>query len=300
MTGEAHGGSHALASTRRGLFWSLLLTGTFFVVELVVGLSIGSVAVVGDAAHNFSAAAGVGIALLAAVFAARPPSPARTFGYLKGEMLAAWINGFFLVVMAVLIVRMGIGKLLNPESVATGPMLALALVGLVVGGVPAVMLFEKQQTDVNVRGAFWHVLETLIGSASVLLAALLVAAGWEQADAILGMALAPVLGIAAWSIIRESTRRLLDLTPEGVDLVRVRDEIEAMAGVTDAHHMHAWSLGEGRNLFSAHVLVEESADRQQILEALTKLLAERHEIYFSTIQVETECHDRIALDIDFV
>ncbi len=297
---EAHS-AHALATTRRGLFWSFVLTGAFFVVELIVGLSIGSVAVVADAAHNFSAAAGVGIALLAAIFAARPPSPERTFGYVKAEMLAAWINGSLLLAMAVLIVWMGISKLFEPETIATGPMLLVAAIGLVIGGVPAVVLFNKQKTDINVRGAFWHVMETVFGSAAVLVAALLVRyANWSQADAILGMLLAPVLLIAAWSIIRESTGRLLDLTPKNLDLVEVREEIEAIPGVRRAHHIHAWSLGVGKDVFSAHVLVNNEADGQDILEQATALLSERHSIYFTTIQVESRCHIPAASQLDFV
>ncbi len=107
---------HAVSSTRRGLFWSFVLTGLFFVVELIVGLAIGSVAVIADAAHNFSAAAGVGIALLASVLASKPATPQRTFGFLKLEMAAAWINGFLLLLMAYLIARMGIMKLAKSEE----------------------------------------------------------------------------------------------------------------------------------------------------------------------------------------
>jgi cobalt-zinc-cadmium efflux system protein len=292
---------HAVSSTRRGLFWSLLLTASFFVVELVVGLAIGSVAVVADAAHNFSAAAGVGIALLATIFASKPPTPQRTYGFLKLEMFAAWINGFLLLLMAYLIARMGITKLLNPEAVTTLPMMILAIVGLIVGGVPAVMLFKKQKTDINVRGAFWHVMETVFGSAAVLFAALLIRyAGWLAADAILGMLLVPILVVAGWGIVKASTRGLLDLTPRHIDLVQIKDGIETLPGVVNGHHMHAWSLTTGKDLFSAHVKVSAEVDRQRLLADITKMLREEHDIYFSTLQLETECDNESAAEIAFV
>lgn len=292
---------HAVSSTRRGLFWSLVLIALFFVVELVIGLAIGSVAVVADAAHNFSAAAGVGIALLATVFASKPATPQRTFGFLKLEMAAAWINGFLLLLMAYLIARMGIMKLANPEAVETLPMIILAVIGLIIGGVPAIVLFQKQKTDINVRGAFWHVMETVFGSAAVLIAALLVRyAGWLGADAVLGMLLVPVLVLAGWGIVWTASRALLDLTPKNIDLVELKKRIEAMLAVESSHHMHAWSLTTGKDVFSTHVKISGEADAQQILEDITTMLREEYAIYFSTIQLETRCSNEGAAEIAFV
>lgn len=292
---------HAVSSTRRGLFWSLVLIALFFVVELVIGLAIGSVAVVADAAHNFSAAAGVGIALLATVFASKPATPQRTFGFLKLEMAAAWINGFLLLLMAYLIARMGIMRLANPEAVETLPMIILAVIGLIIGGVPAIVLFQKQKTDINVRGAFWHVMETVFGSAAVLIAALLVRyAGWLGADAVLGMLLVPVLVLAGWGIVWTASRALLDLTPKNIDLVELKKRIEAMPAVESSHHMHAWSLTTGKDVFSTHVKISGEADAQQILEDITTMLREEYAIYFSTIQLETRCSNEGAAEIAFV
>ena len=292
---------HAVSSTRRGLLWSFVLTALFFVVELVVGLAIGSVAVVADAAHNFSAAAGVGIALLATVLASKPATPQRTFGFLKLEMAAAWINGFLLLLMAYLIARMGIMKLASPEAVETLPMIILAVVGLIIGGVPATLLFQKQKTDINVRGAFWHVMETVFGSAAVLIAALLMSyAGWLGADAVLGMLLVPVLVVAGWGIVWTASRALLDLTPKNIDLVELKKRIEAMLGFESSHHMHAWSLTTGKDVFSTHVKISGEADAQQILEDITTMLREEYDIYFSTIQLETRCSNEGAAEIAFV
>jgi len=297
---STHAG-HAVSNTKRGLWWSFILTGTFFAVELVIGLRIGSVAVVADAAHNFSAAAGVGVALLAVIFASKPPTPNRTFGFLKAEILSAWVNGMVLFVMAWLILKMGVNNLFNPGSVDTAQMIFLAVVGLIIGGIPAAMLYKKQKIDINVRGAFWHVMETVFGSAAVLAAALLVRyTGWLQADAVLGMLLAPVLVVAAWGIVKTSTRSLLDLTPKNLNLVDIKSDIESMAGVVNVHHIHAWSVGSEKDSFTAHVKVLNAEDGQRILEQITSRLKKNYNIYFSTIQVETKCSDLAAKEIDFV
>ena len=292
--------AHAVSSTRTGLIWSLALTGSFFLFELIVGLRVGSVALIADAAHNFSAAAGVGIALLGSIFASRPPSATRTFGYLKLEIFTAWINGAILLIMAGFIFKMGIGKLLNPTSLQTTPMFILAGIGLIIGGIPAAMLWQKQKTDVNVRGAFWHVMETVFGSAAVLLAAITVRfTGWLQADAVLGMLLGPVLIAAAWGIVRGSTKTLLDLSPEGLDVLEVKRAIGALPGVNDIHHVHAWSVGIGRTVFTAHVRIAQTYDPLETLRAATQVLKQRFHIYFSTLQVETECVELPADEIDF-
>ncbi len=294
---------HAVSSTRKGLFWSFVFTAIFFVVELVVGLAIGSVAVIADAAHNFSAAAGVGIALLATILASKPATARRTFGFLRLEMAAAWINGFLLLLMAYLIARMGIMKLVSPapEAVETLPMIILAVIGLIIGGVPAFILFQKQKTDINVRGAFWHVMETVFGSAAVLIAALLVRyADWAGADAVLGMLLVPVLVIAGLGIVWTASRALLDLTPKNVDLVELKKRIEAMPGVESSHHLHAWTLTAGKDVFSTHVKISGEADGQQILEDITTMLREEYDIYFSTLQLETRCSAEGTAEIAFI
>lgn len=297
--GQSHA-IHAVSSTRAGLIWSLALTGTFFLIELIVGLNIGSVALIADAAHNFSAAAGVGIALFGAIFASKPPTANRTFGFLKLEIFTAWLNGIILLIMAVFIFKMGIAKLLNPTSLKTTPMFILAGIGLIIGGIPAAMLWRKQKTDINVRGAFWHVMETVFGSAAVLAAAIIIRfTGWLPADAVLGMLLGPILIAAAWGIIKGSTRTLLDLSPEELNLLEVKKAIESIPGVDDAHHIHAWSVGIGKVVFTAHVKIAQTSDPLEILRVITQLLKEKFRIYFSTVQVETECVELPAEEIDF-
>ena len=293
MGQQASHAGHAVSSTRKGLIWSLVLTGLFFVVELVVGFLINSVAVIADGFHNFSAAAGIGIALVAMTLAARPPIPGRTFGLLKVEVFGAFINGVLLVGMAAFVVFRGIQGLLDPSDIDPLPMLILAIIGLVIGGIPAALLYQKQKTDINARGAFWHVMQTLLGSVAVLAAALVIQfTGWTQADAVFGMLLAPILLLASWGIITESTRSLLDLTPKSLDLVDIKRKIEDITGMEGVHHLHAWSLTIGKDVLSAHVLVPSFVEAEQTLQKIQGLLKSEFNLYFSTIQMETEiCPD---------
>ncbi len=144
-------------------------------------------------------------------------------------------------------------------------------------------------------------LETVFGSAAVLIAALLVRyAGWLGADAVLGMLLVPVLVVAGWGIVWTAPRALLDLTPKGIDLAEFKKRIEVMPGVESSDHMHAWTLTAGKVVFSAHVKVSSEEDAQQILEDITAMLREQYDIYFSTIQLETRCGNEGAAEIAFI
>jgi len=278
---------YSFSNIKRGLFWSLILTGLFSIVELIIGLKINSVTVLAGAAHNFSATVGIGLALLATIFAMKPVSKYRTFGFLKLEMFAAWINGLLLLGMAYFIFIKGITNLLNPSLVRVLPMIILSIIGLFIGGIPAILLFKKQKTNMNAKGAFWHVMENLLGSLAVLLAALTIKfTGWVQADAIFGMLLAPILVIASWKILKESTRELLDLTPKKIDLSAIIKDIKKIKGVNLVHHVHVWNLTFEKILFSAHIKIGIKVDGDSILRKINSVLNKKYNIYFSTIQIE--------------
>jgi len=293
--------AHSVSNTKKGLIWSLILTGLFFIVELIVGFKINSVAVLADAAHNFSAAAGIGIALIATILAMKPVSQDRTFGFLKVEMFAAWINGALLLGMAYMIFRKGIINLLNPTTPEVLPMMILSIIGLIIGGIPAILLFKKQKTDINARGAFWHVMETVLGSFAVLLAALTINfTGWIQADAVFGMLLAPVLVIASWKILKESTRELLDLTPKRINLPEIKKNIKKIKGVENVYHMHVWNLSSEKTIFSAHVKIKKSINSDVVLQKVNSILNKKYNIYFSTIQIEKKGYDyKEPRELDF-
>ena len=303
MSHGSHTGHLPASGDRKALVISGWLTGLYFIVELGIGIWTGSVAVMSDAFHTFSAVGGVLIALVAMRLGERKSSPARTFGYIRAEILGALFNGLFLVAMALLVFWMGAMRLMEPIELATTPMLIAAAGGIATELVALWLLYERQKGNLNMRGAFWHVMQTFVGSFLIIISALVIRfTGFLAIDPLLGMAFGLVLFWASWSILREALHILLQGTPEDLDLEGAIAAIREIEGVTDVHHVHAWSLTSGRDVFSSHVCVRDWQDGERVLRQASDLLREHFNIYFSTIQVEEYCHsgETKAIDIDIM
>ncbi len=289
--------------TARALRIAAWLTGIYFFIELGIGIWTGSVAVLSDAFHTFSAVGGVLIAIVAGRFATRPATRFQTFGLIRAEIVGALVNGFFLVGMAVFILGMGAVRVSDPKDLATIPMFAAAGGGLLTEAIALSLLFNAQKTNLNIRGAYWHIVQTFVGSLIIIVSALVIRfSDFLEIDPLLGMAFGLVLLWASWGIIRESLHILLDNVPKDLDLNEVRTAIEASPGVVNVHHLHAWSLTSGKNIVSTHVLVEPNRDSEQIQQELQRLVKTRFGVFFSTIQTETEVceEEEEARSIDFL
>lgn len=300
---KAHGGHPSAAGDTRALVISGLLTGVYFVIELLVGLWTGSVAVLSDAFHTFSAVGGVLIALVAQQLSRRPATGRHTFGWARAEIIGALFNGLFLAVMAVFVLWMGAMRLSEPIELPTSVMLWVAAGGIVTEIVAFALMYKRQKTNLNMKGAFWHILQTFVGSLIIVISALVIRfTGFLAIDPLLGMLFGLVLFWASWSIIRSSLRILLQGTPDTVDVGAALEALEGIDGVRNVHHVHAWTLTSGRDVFSAHVQAENSArDGDRILTQANEELAERFKIYFSTLQIEDRCtlpDDDPAFEID--
>jgi cobalt-zinc-cadmium efflux system protein len=286
----AHGGhaGHTPASgDRKALILSGLLTGVYFVVELGVGLWSGSVAVISDAFHTFSAVGGVLIALVAQRLSERPATPEHTFGWGRAEIIDALFNGLFLVIMAAYVLWMGAMRLMEPIELPTTVMLYAAFGGIVTELMAFWLLYERQKGNLNMKGAFWHVIQTFVGSLIIIVSALVIRfTGFLAIDPILGITFGLVLFWASWNIIRSALRILLQGTPEGFDLKAAVGALQRIDGVKDVHHVHAWSLTSGRNLFSGHIRVQSFAqDGERVLREASDRLKQSFEIYLSTLQI---------------
>ncbi len=279
------------------------LTGIYFFVELGIGIWTGSVAVLSDAFHTFSAVGGVLVAIVAGRFSTRPATRFQTFGLIRAEIVGALVNGFFLIGMAVLILGMGAMRVADPKELDTIPMLAAAGGGIVTEAISLSLLFTAQKTNLNIRGAYWHIVQTFVGSLIIIVSALVIMfSDFLRIDPILGMAFGLVLLWASWAIIRQSLSILLDNVPKDLDLNEVRTALQATPGVVNVHHLHAWGLTEGKNIVSTHVLVEPRGDMEKIQQELQRLLKTRFGVFFSTIQTETEIceEEEEAMAIDFL
>lgn len=290
-----HGGGHG-----KTLYISAALTGVYFVIELAVGLYTGSIAVISDAFHTFSAVGGVLIAIVAARIARRPATVDQTFGSYRAEIIGALVNGAFLFIMALIVLWMGAIRLSQPMDLDIGPMLLVAFGGLITEAISIWLLFGGQKSDLNVRGAFWHVLQTFVGSLIIIVAALVIHfTGFLAIDPLLGMAFGLILLWASWGIMKEATVILMEGTPRDLDLEALVDGLQQLPGVTDVHHVHAWQLTSGKHVFSGHLQVENNASADQVLQTAHNI-ARGAGVHFATIQVETACLDEAeAADLEF-
>ncbi len=279
------------------------LTGIYFFFELGIGIWTGSIAVLSDAFHTSSAVGGVLIALVAGRYAARAATRFETFGLVRAEIVGALVNGVFLFGMGILVFWMGFMRLQNLIDLPTTPMLVAAAGGLVTEIISLSLLYQGQKTNLNIRGAYWHILQTFAGSVIVIVSALVIRfTDFLAIDPLLGMAFGFLLFWASWGITRDSLSILLDNVPKDLDINAAKDAIEAVPGVESVHHLHAWSLTTGKNILSAHVLVEQYPESEPILQQIQSILKDEYQIYFSTIQVESEICPEIeqAEEIDFL
>ncbi|MGU3644807.1 cation diffusion facilitator family transporter [Microbacterium sp. C23T] len=285
------------AGNRRLLAISLAITSTVMVVQIVGAVLSGSLALLADAAHMFTDAAALVIALIASTVAARPANDRRTFGYQRAEVFGALINGVILLVLSGWVAFEGISRLLDPgeTEVAGGLMLVVAIVGLVANGVAMWLLSSAQRHSINVRGAYLEVLGDLIGSAAVIVAAIvIVTTGWYQADAIASLFIAAMIIPRAVGLLREVVSVLAESAPKGTHVHEIREHILATPGVVDVHDVHVWQLTRGAPVFTAHVVVEGAAltdgRAAGILSTLQSCLSDHFDVEHSTFQLEPAGH----------
>lgn len=290
---QAHGSAGQAGSATgrhaRRLAWTLALTGAFLVVEVAAGFWTGSLALLADAGHMLTDVAGLALALFAAWIASRPPTPAKSYGYYRVEILAALANGVLLLGVAALILYEAYRRLLAPPDVQGPPMLVVGAAGLAVNLVGMWLLHRGAGESLNVRGAYLEVVSDALGSIGVLVAgALVITTGWRLADPLIGAAIGAFIVPRTWSLLRQSVDILLEATPAHIDLIEVARAMRAVAGVREVHDLHVWTLTSGKHAMSGHVVVDDIATSDRVVRELHALLHDRFDIEHTTVQVESE------------
>ena len=291
---HSHTHDHAPAQDGRRLFWALVLTGGFAVIELIGGWLAHSLTLVADAGHMFTDAASLALAWLALRFASLPSDRKRTYGYHRLQVLAAFVNSLILLAAVLWIAFEAIQRLREPAPIAAPLMLGVAVAGLVVN-LAALMLLRRGDThNLNVHAAYLHVLSDLLGSLLAITAAIVVTlTGWVRIDPLLALVVSLLIVIAATSLLRKSAHILLEGTPEWLDIEELEREIKgAVVGVIDVHHVHVWSLTSHHPVVTLHARVEAQASLHLVLQEIKVFLARRYAIEHSTIQLEpADCAD---------
>lgn len=285
------------SANRTRLTIAIAIVGAVLLVEIGGALVSGSLALFADAGHMLSDLAGLIIALIATVIAARPATDRQTFGYQRAEVFGALINGAILVVVAVTVAIGGIARLLDSAhaDVHSVPMLVVAAIGLVANIAAMLVLRDAADRSINVRGAYLEVFGDLLGSIAVIIAAVVIlSTGFVQADALASLLIAVMIVPRAFLLLRDVVRVLSESAPADTDVTLIREHILAEPGVVAVHDVHVWAITSGAPVFTAHVVVEPavfaSGNAGALLDSLSGCLDQHFDVAHSTFQLEPSEH----------
>ncbi|QNR98396.1 cation transporter [Stenotrophomonas sp. 169] len=279
------------------LWWALGLTAAFLLVEVIGAFVTNSLALLSDAAHMATDTLALMIALVAVRLSRRPPDARRTYGYARLEALGAMFNGGMLFVVAGYILWEAVARFRQPQEIASTGMLVIAAIGLAVNLIAMRLLKAGSGESLNVKGAYLEVWADMLGSVAVIIGALLIRwTGWKVIDPILAVLIGLWVLPRTWVLMREAINVLLEGVPKGIVLSEVRGSLCSHASVVDVHDLHVWALASSTPALSAHVVVAEGADTDQVRRELADALHERHGIDHVTLQLEADhCGDACAV-----
>jgi cobalt-zinc-cadmium efflux system protein len=258
-------------------------------VEVVAGIQAHSLALLSDAGHNFTDALALLLAWFGVYLESKPADEHKTYGYHRGGVLAAFVNALTLVALSAWLLIESVGRLRHPQPVAANVMLVVATLGLALNGAIMLALRAARHHDINIRGAFLHMLGDALGSLAIIGGALVIRyTGWERVDPALSILIALLIVWTAWDIVRESLNILLEGLPRGMRLNDVADAMQAVEGVLDVHDLHIWCLGSSTRALSCHVLIKDipPSASDAVLQRLNGMLAERFHVFHTTVQFE--------------
>ncbi len=280
-------------SDRRRLLVVLGVTSVYFVTELVGGYLTGSLALLSDAVHMLTDIAALCLGLLTLWISTRPASSAKTYGYLRAEILGALLNGLFLWLLVVFIWIEAVGRLRNPRSVSGLGVMAVAIVGIGVNTFSAWMTSAEpaggSRRGMAVRAVFVHVVSDLVGSVGVLASgAVNYFTGWMQADPAVSILIGGLVLYGSWGLVREGVDILMESVPSHIDLDEMRNDLLAVSGTEEVHDLHVWCLSTRQIALSAHAVVAADADRDRVLAEMCHLLQTKFDIHHLTLQLECD------------
>jgi cobalt-zinc-cadmium efflux system protein len=298
--GHDHGHSHGVSADADGrkLATALALIVGFLLVEVAVGVVAQSLALFSDAAHMLTDAGALALSLVAIRLARRPAVGAMTYGLKRSEILAAAVNGSTLLVLGLLIVVEGIRRLVDPPDVAGGLVLAVAILGIAVNLTATWVLASANRRSLNVEGAFQHIATDLAAFVATAIAgAVVLITGFSRADGIAALLVAALMLRAAVMLLRESGRVFLEASPRGLDPDQIGRRMAGHDGVSEVHDLHVWEVTSGFPALSAHVLVGRDTNCHDVRRTLETILHDEFEIEHTTLQVEHEGGDLLAIEV---
>jgi cobalt-zinc-cadmium efflux system protein len=276
----------------------LSITAGIMIAEIIGGLLANSLALLSDAGHMLTDLLALGLSLVVMRFARKPPTPAKTFGFYRLEILAAFCNGMLLLIISLYIFYEAYHRLIDPREIKGFFMLLVAAIGLLANGVGIAILRKSTLRSLNVRSAFFHLVGDTISSAGVIVGGIVIIyTGWYMVDPIISILIGGLILRGAYSLVRESIDILLEATPKDINVEEMAGDLVRIKGVKDVHHLHLWTITSGLYAMSAHVVINDLliSKSSQILEEIEKLLQGKYSMEHITIQFESEsCGDDLV------
>jgi cobalt-zinc-cadmium efflux system protein len=283
-----HDHSHTPTNFSRAFAVGIALNLAFVAIEAFYGWRINSLALLADAGHNLSDVAGLVLAWSGAWAAKLRPNAQHTYGWKRASIVAAVLNALLLLLAMGALAWEAIGRLATPQATEGWTIIAVAGVGIVINTATALLFMRGQADDLNIRGAFLHMVADALVSLGVVLGGVLYLwQGWSWIDSVMSLAIAVVIVLSTWSLLRQSVHLLLDGVPERIDMAAVRQHLLALPGVAEVHDLHVWAMGTSQVALSAHVVLQSNqADVTTVLHQAEHILYEHFDIRHATLQVE--------------
>jgi cobalt-zinc-cadmium efflux system protein len=294
MVHTHHGHNHQNESNnegnKKGLIIALIITFSIMIIEFIGGLVTNSLALLSDAGHMLSDSSSLFLSLVAFWFAAKPPSPNKTYGFYRFEILAAFINGLTLFIMAGWIVYEAYERMIEPTVVSSKMMIFIALIGLTANLLSAYFLMKKGNVEgnLNVKSAYLHVLGDALGSIGAIVAGVIMLMfEWYIADPLISVVVAILILKSAWGILKTSIHILMEGTPVTIDQKKVQEILLSIKGVKNIHDLHIWTISSGLDSLTCHLIIEDHENEQNVLKQAINLIESNFGITHTTIQIET-------------
>jgi cobalt-zinc-cadmium efflux system protein len=282
---------------KRKLIISLIITSSVMVLEFIGGFFTNSIALISDGGHMFTHCFAISIGLIAILIARKPPCHHRTFGLYRVEILAAFINGIFLLIVAVVIITESIKRIIHPREVVALQMLFVACIGLIVNITSIVILHGSHKKDLNIRGVFYHMVADTASSIGIILAAIIIQyTGWNVIDPVVGFLISAVIIYWAWGILKESGMIFLEMAPTGLTVDMIEDKIRTnFPEVEKVSHIHLWTITPDKAVLTAHIKLHDSDmslnDQTKLFDRINNHLFQEYKIIETTLQITKDNED---------
>jgi cobalt-zinc-cadmium efflux system protein len=282
-----HGHSHGPANYGFAFGFGIILNTIYIIVEILYGFLGDSLALLADAGHNVSDVLGLVIAWIAVWLGKKAPSEKRTYGYKRSSILSALFNAVFLLVAIGAIALEAIQRFSDPQPVAGQTVIIVALIGIVINTITALLFMSGRKNDLNIRGAFMHMAADAVVSLGVVVAGFVILwTGWQWLDPFVSLVISIVILFGTWGLLKESINLSLDAVPEGIDIRKIKNYLKNIPTILEVHDLHVWGMSTTEAVLTVHIIRSEMEDNDELLQKLTKELHDLFGIEHATIQIE--------------